>query len=111
GARSMVIRRILNGRIPQWLVWGLLPRVIGDTRTRGLVRRFRHSWFHRQPITKGPVSVELRRQLEDEFTPDVRLLSDLLDRDLMAFWFGRRDLGRGTTARRSAARSKTGVAQ
>lgn len=89
GARSMLIRRLLNGRFPQWLVWGMLPRVIGDTRTRGLVRRFRHSWFHRKPITRGKLSAELRRRLEDDFAPDVARLSALLGRDMSQLWFGR----------------------
>lgn len=89
GARSTLIRRVLNGRFPQWLVWGLLPKVIGDTRTRGLVRRFRHSWFHRKPISRGKISVELRRRLEDDFAPDVARLSSLLGRDMAQLWFGR----------------------
>lgn len=89
GARSTFIRRVLNGRFPQWLVWGLLPRIIGDTRTRGLVRRFRHSWFHRKPISKGKLSPELRRRLEDDFAPDVARLSGLLGRDMSQLWFGR----------------------
>ncbi|HYI21524.1 MAG TPA: sulfotransferase [Candidatus Limnocylindrales bacterium] len=88
-ARSRSIRRVLNGRIPQWFVWGLMPKVIGDTRTRGMVRNFRHSWFHRKPITKDPLSPELRRQLEDEFMPDVKRLSELLGRDLGELWFKR----------------------
>lgn len=89
GARSTFIRRVLNGRFPQWLVWGLLPKLIGDTRTRGLVRRFRHSWFHRKPITKGKLSPALRRRLEDDFAPDVARLSSLLGRDMSQLWFGR----------------------
>jgi hypothetical protein len=89
GARSRLIRRVLNGRVPQWFVWTLLPRVIGDRRTRGLVRRFRHSWFHRKPITRGKLSPELRRRLEDEFAPDVARLSSLLGRDMSQLWFGR----------------------
>ena len=89
GARSTFIRRILNGRIPQWFVWGALPKVLGDTRTRGLVRGFRHSWFHRKPITKGKLAPELRRRLEDDFAPDVARLSSLLGRDMSQLWFGR----------------------
>jgi hypothetical protein len=93
GARSMFIRRALNGRIPQWIVWKALPRVIGDTRTRGLVRDFRHSWFHRKKIEKGKMSAELRRRLEDEFMPDVTALSRMLGRDLGELWFKRPVLG------------------
>lgn len=99
------IRRVLNGRIPQWFVWGLLPKVMGDTRTRGMVRSFRHSWFHRKPINKDPLRPELRRQLEDEFMPDVARLSEILGRDLGELWF-KRPASSGS----SAAQSKEAVA-
>jgi sulfotransferase family protein len=89
GARSIFVRRLLNSRPPQWFVWTFLPRVIGDVRTRGLVRRFRHSWFHRRKIQKAPLSSELRRRLEEEFAPDVARLSEMLGRDLGELWFGR----------------------
>lgn len=93
GARSIFVRRLLNGRVPQWVVWRALPRVIGDKNTRVLVRQFRHSWFHRRPIAKGPIRPELRRQLEDEFMPDVTRLSEMLGRDLGQLWFKRPALG------------------
>ena len=104
GARSTLIRRVLNGRFPQWLVWGLLPTIVGDARTRGFVRRFRHSWFHRKPITRGKISVELRQRLEDDFAPDVARLSALLGRDMAQLWFGR-------PAAQSAAASQRASAQ
>ncbi|MGZ8794273.1 MAG: sulfotransferase family protein [Gaiellaceae bacterium] len=108
GARSMVIRRILNGRIPQWLVWGLLPRVIGDTRTRGLVRRVRGNWLQRKPIVSAPLSAELRRRLESDFERDVARLSDVLGRDLGALWFGRSLWGAAATVPAAAVPSPTG---
>ena len=89
GARSVFVRRLLNGRVPQWVVWRALPRVIGDTNTRALVRDFRHSWFHRRPIAKSPIRPELRRRLEDEFMPDVTRLSQMLERDMGELWFKR----------------------
>lgn len=98
GARSMLIRRVLNGRLPQWVVWRGLPKLIGDTRTRGLVRAFRHSWFHRKKIEKGALSPEVRRRLEDEFMPDVTRLSQLLGRDLGELWFKRPALGSSASA-------------
>lgn len=96
GARSTFIRRILNGRIPQWFVWGLMPRMLGDTRTRGIVRSFRHSWFHRKPIQKGALRPETRARLEEEFLPDVARLSEMLGRDLGEVWFKRPALGGST---------------
>ncbi len=95
GARSNFIRRLLNGKIPQWFVWQGLPRVIGDTRTRALVRDFRHSWFHRKKIEKSALTPALRRQLEDEFMPDVKRVSEMLGRDLGELWFKRPALGSG----------------
>ena len=68
--------------------------MIGDSRTRALVRDFRHSWFHRKPIKKGAMRPELRRQLEDEFMPDVTRLSEMLGRDLGELWFKRPALGK-----------------
>lgn len=98
-ARSRLVRRLLNGRLPQWLVWQVMPRLIGDTRTRALVRRFRHSWFHRKPIRKGVLRPELRERLEEEFVPDVTRLSEMLGRDLGELWFGRSVLGQPTATR------------
>ncbi len=89
GARSTFIRRVLNGRVPQWIVWRAMPKIIGDKRTRALARDFRHSWFHRKPIRKAKLRPELRHQLEDEFMPDVTRLSLMLGRDLGDLWFKR----------------------
>lgn len=93
GARFVFMRSVLNGKVPQWFVWTALPKLIGDRRTRALVRDFRHSWFHRRPIAKGPVRPELRGELEDEFMPDVRRVSQMLGRDLGELWFKRPVLG------------------
>jgi len=105
GARSQLVRRMLNGRVPQWIVWKGLPRLIGDTRTRGLVRRFRHSWFHRKRIEKSPMPPELRRRLEDEFMPDVTRLSEMLGRDLGELWFKRPALPAPAPAKEAVAAS------
>ena len=89
GARSTRVRALLSARAPQWLVWRLMPRLIGDRRTRALVQRFRQSRLHRRPIEKAPISPELREHLELEFGPDVARLSELLGRDMGKLWFGR----------------------
>ena len=62
---------------------------MGYVGTRGLIRRFRYSWFNRKKVEKTLVSPALRRRLEDEFAPDVARLSEMLGRDLGALWFGR----------------------
>ena len=33
----MLVRRMLNGRVPQWLVWRALPRLIGESTTYRIV--------------------------------------------------------------------------
>lgn len=88
-ARSRLLRRMLNGRLPQWVVWQAMPRLIGQNRTRGLARSFRHSRAHRQAAERAPIAPELRRRLEDLFEDDVRRLGELLGRDMLGYWFER----------------------
>jgi hypothetical protein len=87
--RNMALRSLLNSRVPQWFAWSVMPRLLGDRATRGLVRRFRHSRLNRKPAARTVMRPELRRQLEAEFAPDVAVLSELLDRDLAALWWKR----------------------
>lgn len=90
GARSPRLRRLLNGHVPQWVAWTLLPRLIGDARTRALVVRVSKSSLQRKPAERPLLRPELRRQLEAEFEPDVARLSKLLERDMAGLWFGDR---------------------
>jgi hypothetical protein len=80
---------LVRGRVAQWLAWGLLPRIIGATRTRSMAQRFGHSRMNRRTVPRGKLTPELRRRLEDDFTPDVARLSSLLGRDMSQLWFGR----------------------
>ena len=89
GTRSRLVRRLVRGRVSQWLAWSVLPRIIGATRTRSLAQRVGHSRFQRKPITRGKLSPQLRRRLEDDFAQDVARLSSLLGRDMSQLWFGR----------------------
>jgi hypothetical protein len=88
-SRSPTLRRVLNSRVPQWVAWRLMPRVIGDLPTRTLVRRFSQGTLQRRQIERAALSPELRRRLEAELAPDVKRLSQLLGRDMSLFWFGR----------------------
>ena len=87
--RSRMIQRMARGRIPQWVVWRLLPNIVGDARTRRLVRRYQHSGFYRRTTDRPPLKEELRRQLENDFAADVKALGQLLGRDLAAQWWQR----------------------
>jgi len=87
GARSPLLRRVFNSRPVQWVAWKALPRLIGDTRTRALVRRVSQSGLQRRPITREKVDPALRRSLEEYYAADVGRLSQLLGRDMAAFWF------------------------
>lgn len=86
--RSRILRTLTKSRLPQWVVWQLLPRVVGDRATRAMVRGFRHSPINRRAAPRAPLRPELRRRLEEELTPDVARVSELLGRDLAALWFG-----------------------
>lgn len=89
GSRSHALQTVLLSRPMQWAAWRALPAAVGDTRARRLVSRFSHSQLRRQTIVRAPISMDLRRQLEDEFMPDVQLLSTQLGRDFGTPWFGR----------------------
>ena len=89
GSRSRTLQRVVLSRPMQWAAWRALPRIIGDARARQLVSRFSHSDLRRRKIVRTPLPPALRSQLEDDFMPDVKLLSTQLGHDLAALWFGR----------------------
>ena len=89
-ARVGLIRTIGRSRPVQFLAWRALPRLVGDARTRTLARRIGHSGLQRRAAPRAVVSAELRARLEAEMAPDVARLSEILDRDMRAFWFDSR---------------------
>jgi len=89
GSRSRVLQAVLLSPPMQWAAWRALPRVVGDARARQLVSRFSKSQLRRRSIAREAIPPELRRQLETDFMPDVKLLSTQLGRDLGLLWFGR----------------------
>jgi hypothetical protein len=94
--RFRFIRTVTNARIPQWLVWRLLPAVAGDRVTRGIVRSFRNSPLNRKSAPRAQLRPELRRRLEEEFEADVARLSEVLGRDMAAFWWKREAVSPGS---------------
>lgn len=87
--KSQALRAVLRSRIPQWMVWTALPRVVGESNAHRLLKPFKRMNF--KPVPKVSMRPELRRQLEGEFAPDVALVSQLLGRDLGELWFKRRE--------------------
>jgi hypothetical protein len=85
--RSRALQRLARSRLPQWLVWQAMPRVIGEGRARSLVRAYQASPLYRRPQKRVPLDRQLRRRLEQEFAPDVARLSELLGRDLAEVWW------------------------
>jgi hypothetical protein len=87
--RSGLLLSLTRARLPQFIVWQVLPRLLGDRATRRIVRGFRHSRVNRKSAPRPPMRSELRRRLEDEMAPDVARTSELLGRDLAALWWNR----------------------
>jgi hypothetical protein len=87
--RSSLLRSVTKARLPQWIAWQLMPRLLGDRAARALIRRLLHSRLIRKRYERPPLDPELRRQLEAEFAPDVTALDELLGRDLHELWFSR----------------------
>lgn len=87
GARGGVLSRLARSRPVQLVAWRLLPRLLGEARTLELTRRVVQSPLLRRKASKAEVPADLRRRLEIQLEPDVRRLSDLLGRDLVARWF------------------------
>ena len=69
-------------------------RLMGERRATRLAREARHSRVARRSNVRQPLAPEVRARLEDQLESDVARLSEMLDRDLGALWFGRPSLRR-----------------
>ena len=87
--RGGPLRAVVETRPVRWMAHRVLPALLGRTSSTRLIWRFRQSRLNLEPAPRAPLSPELRHQLEAEFTPDIQRLSELLDRDFVAMWFGR----------------------
>jgi hypothetical protein len=83
------VRRLLESAPSKWAKSRFLPALIGRDGKARLALRFRQSRLNRRAAPRPPLDRDLRRRLELEFTPDVRRLGEMLDRDLVSLWFGR----------------------
>jgi hypothetical protein len=97
GARGGMLRGLARSAPAQFVAWRVLPALIGDARTRSLVRRFGHSKIRRRSVARAEVPAELRHRLEHELAPDVAALSALLGRDVASVWFADRQPGEATS--------------
>ena len=78
------------------MVRGLMPQKLRASLGEKLIS------MNSQTSSRAIMPPELRDQLTKEFTPDVERLSQLVERDLVALWFGKQ-----TTARAQAPQTAT----
>ena len=97
------VRSMARTRPVQFAAWRVLPRVIGDERTRAVARRVGHDLLRRPTTSRTVVSDALRRRLQAELAPDIAHLSELLGRDMSALWFAPAATGASTDDSRVAA--------
>ncbi|CAN5604668.1 hypothetical protein BH23CHL7_BH23CHL7_12320 [soil metagenome] len=88
--RSQRLRRLTQAGPAKWLAYRALPSILGEGAARRLARAFRYSPIYRKARPRSALTAELRRQLETEFEPDVQRLGEIIGRDLVKLWFGRR---------------------
>ncbi|HUR15861.1 MAG TPA: sulfotransferase [Candidatus Limnocylindrales bacterium] len=89
--RGGIVQGLFANPVGRFVSRKLLPKVLGQARTARNLRRVRQSPLMRRKHERQPLRPELRKQLQDEFTPDVELLGRLLGRDLRSLWFGERE--------------------
>ena len=87
--RGGVVHALTSSRPVRWTTRRLLPSVVGQNKASSVIWRFRQSPLLREENVREEIRPELRRQLEDEFMPDVSRLSEMLGRDLGELWFKR----------------------
>ena len=84
--RAGVLRKVTRSRPVHWAAHDLMPRVLGEARSRNLVWRFRQSRVNRRPYERPPVAQEVQRELHDELRGEVEKASHIVGRDLVTLW-------------------------
>ena len=87
GGAARLVRPLLRNRFSRWVSGRALPALIGETRTVRLAKRFGARRLTKEAQERAPLDPAVRRQLESEFTDDVRMLGGLIGRDLINEWF------------------------
>jgi hypothetical protein len=74
----------------RWVRHEVLPNVLGEDGTARVVRAInRRARVFRRSTPRSPLTADVRRRLEADFTDDVTRLGEILNRDLLSMWFGR----------------------
>jgi hypothetical protein len=89
GGAARLVRPLLRNRFSRWVSGQALPALIGEQRTMRFANRFGARRLTKQAHERDRLSPDLRRQLAAGFQDDVRKLGSLIDRDLVAEWFGK----------------------
>lgn len=87
--RGGPISALVRNPVAKWVAHKAVPAVLGQGSASRLVWQFRQSRLNRKPHARPELKPELRLALEEELTPDVQRLSELVGRDLVGLWFGR----------------------
>jgi len=80
------VRRVLDSRVGTFLSDDVARAVLGANTRARLAYRFRKSRLNRRSVTRQPMPIALRHQLEEEFRPDVAAVGEMLGRDLEGLW-------------------------
>lgn len=88
--RSSRLRAVTQSPPAKWVAYRALPRLFGERGSRRITRTFRYSRLYRKQRPRAPLSPALRQRLEDHFEDDVVRLGQIVGRDLLRLWFGRR---------------------
>ena len=85
--RGGIVRRLLGSGGAQWVRHEVAPAVIGEVRAYRLARAFSRSRLNRTPSERAEMPAAVRDGLKAALTDDVRLLGELIGRDLVQEWF------------------------
>lgn len=85
--QRQVVRRLLDSRLGTFVSEDIARALLGANARARLAHRFRQSKLNRRSVKREPMPAGLRRQLEDEFRPDVEATGEMLGRDLAGLWF------------------------
>ena len=87
--RGRLLRGLYRNKATRWLSDRALPTLTGERGASAARRVVGARRVAQQNVARQPMSPDLRRALEEEFSDDVDKLARLTGRDLKLEWFGR----------------------